>query len=536
MRNALLILLLILPLAGRAANISVRPAPGKGPGSRTLLIFNEAHTAYSLMNSLELVKLQLGRIDTSIQTVSLLQVSPEALHQCDYLVILALDPQFSVPTNLLSAITSSPAPVFWIGPGLNSTTNVQALRSQFEIGPASEIRSSESIRYHGKEWKVGPFNYRQVHPRANGTLQPVATVAPLAKGNQRTVQPLCWKAKQFTFFAAEPQNGALGWIFEDLLLDFLGVTEIPASAAFLRITGYDVQSDHRAFRRMADYLYARSIPFGVAVRNAAHFANQDATAELASSLRYAQQRGGRIILEGSQPLGTGPEFWDQTADRPRLQMPAGGIRKSLITAADAALDAGLLPIAWQTPQNSASSYAYKEIVSLFGTAVERLQLSDATSRENYAPGGIVLDQFGRLIVPENLGFIPNSSNGLAAVKSTADLLAGLRGTILGSSFDSYLPLARLVQLVDLLESYNLPFLDLTDLGNRVQLPDKILLTGNASASATLQNATIRWKTFSRGAQLLAEDQQRTKVTGTREFKRIGIGVYELVQFRNENSK
>ena len=37
-------------------------------------------------------------------------------------------------------------------------------------------------------------------------------------------------------------------------------------------------------------------------------------------------------------------------------------------------------------------------------------------------------------------------------------------------------------------------------------------------------------------QLLAEDQQRNKVTGQREFKRIGIGVYELVQFSNESSK
>src|SRR5437762_3622804 len=116
MRSLSLILWIALSLALTAASAPVRPAPGKGAGTRTLLVFNEAHTAYSLMNSLELVKLQLGRIDTSIQAVSLLQVTPEQLRQCDYLVILALDPRFSVPANLLTAITSSPAPVFWIGP------------------------------------------------------------------------------------------------------------------------------------------------------------------------------------------------------------------------------------------------------------------------------------------------------------------------------------------------------------------------------------------------------------------------------------
>jgi len=88
----------------------------------------------------------------------------------------------------------------------------------------------------------------------------------------------------------------------------------------------------------------------------------------------------------------------------------------------------------------------------------------------------------------------------------------------------------------MLKKYRVPFIDLTDLSNRVVLPEKVLLTGNAVASVTLQNATVRWKTFNRNGQLLAEDEQRTKVSGRREFKRIGIGVYELVQFSKEGEK
>jgi len=91
-----------------------------------------------------------------------------------------------------------------------------------------------------------------------------------------------------------------------------------------------------------------------------------------------------------------------------------------------------------------------------------------------------------------------------------------------------------VKLVDLLESYHVPFLDLADLGNRASLPGRVLLTGDATASVSLHNATVRWKTFSRGGQLLAEDEQRTKSSGVRQFKRIGIGTYELVQFTNDN--
>src|SRR5438034_10190359 len=106
MRSLSLILWLTLPLSLTAAGISSRAVPGKGPGTRTLLVFNEAHTAYSLMNSLELVKLQLGRIDTIVQSVSLLQLTSEQLTQCDFLVVLSLDPRFSIPPNLMAAITS----------------------------------------------------------------------------------------------------------------------------------------------------------------------------------------------------------------------------------------------------------------------------------------------------------------------------------------------------------------------------------------------------------------------------------------------
>src|SRR5947207_1823068 len=128
MRSLSLILWIALSLALTAASAPVRPAPGKGAGTRTLLVFNEAHTAYSLMNSLELVKLQLGRIDTTVQTVSLLQLTSEQLTQYDFLVVLSLDPRFSISTNLLAAIASSAAPVLSVGPGLNWTTNVPTLR------------------------------------------------------------------------------------------------------------------------------------------------------------------------------------------------------------------------------------------------------------------------------------------------------------------------------------------------------------------------------------------------------------------------
>jgi hypothetical protein len=163
-------------------------------------------------------------------------------------------------------------------------------------------------------------------------------------------------------------------------------------------------------------------------------------------------------------------------------------------------------------------------------------LSDATARDNYAPAGLTIDRSGRWIVPLNVAVNVDSTNNVTVLENAADILAHVRGGIIGVSFDSNLPLIRLVEVVNKLEQYWLPFLDLAELPNRVQLRDTLLLTGRASVSLGLQDSTIRWKTFDRRGQLLAEDEQKTRFTGQREFKRIGIGTFELVQFRQGGAR
>lgn len=524
--------LAFLPGLAFGASGPFRAVPGKGAQSKTLLVYTQKQAGYSLLNALELLRLQLGRVDCSIETLPLHQFTTNSLANCDYLVVLSLDSGIPVPVNLAAAIVSTDIPVLWVGSGIEIFHQLPMFRGQFEPPFGSDLRSVRSINYRGKNWEVGPLNYRETRLSAKSNVQIIIT--PVGeKSASLPSRPLCWKSRHITFFSAEPSTGPLGFIFEDILLDFFSARQIAGNTLFIRLSGYDRSGNHREFKRMADYLHARSIPFGISMKGLVEVnQRQEADSEFLSALRYAQQRGGRIILadvgNGSQPA----QFWDKRIDRPRLQMNMASVRQSIIAAGDRALRAGLLPIAWETPQNAASSDVYREIAAIFGTAAERVQLSDATCRDNYAPAGLIVDSYGRLIVPENLGFLPNTTNALAAIEPAAELLSNLRGTILGSSFDCYLPFSRLVQLVEKLETYGFPFLDLADLGNRVLLPDKILLTGNAAVSVKLQNATVRWKTYNRAGQLLAEDEQRTRVVGQHEFKRIGIGVYELVQFND----
>ena len=192
---------------------------------------------------------------------------------------------------------------------------------------------------------------------------------------------------------------------------------------------------------------------------------------------------------------------------------------------------GIFPLAWETPRYAASSAVYPEVARVFPTAVERVQLSDATGLAKSEIGGLTADRYGRLVVPENLGYVLDTPvHFVAAIKARAEVLTQLRGTVAGCFIHSYQPVEKLIALVETLEGFQVPFLDLADLDNRVEVPGALLLTGNSQRAIGFRNATIRWKAYDRAGHLLAETQEPTAASGERTFKRKGVGVYELIEF------
>src|SRR5205823_51751 len=115
--------------------------------------------------------------------------------------------------------------------------------------------------------------------------------------------PVCWKLGGATFFSAVPGPGSLSFLFADALLDFYGATNVPGARLFFRIDDYQAQSNHREFKRRVDYLFSRGHPFVLSVTPSWHnprtraVEDLDAAPEFVKGLRYAQQRGGRIVLQ-----------------------------------------------------------------------------------------------------------------------------------------------------------------------------------------------------------------------------------------------
>lgn len=529
--KALLLSFVILVSASLLEASVARPLSARGPEARTLLIYSDTRAQFSMSEGLEVLRLQLRRVATQIESLAVSNVTPEKIAGADYVVIFCPQSRPALPTNFLHSLTNLSQPVLWIGFGANELQELPPFQGEFVFSKLYMEKHASNVVYRGKSWGVPVYPWIPVRLPSNATSRVLMTVQ-----DQGQARPLAWQLGNTTFVATVPLWGTLSYLFTDLLLDFFAVKDIPESRVFLRLEDYNAQSDHGEFRRAADYLYARKIPFMVAMTPSwrdpefGMIENLDSNAEFVSGLRYAQQRGGRLVMKGCILDGNKLEFWDTRLDRPAQGESVDQYRARIQEGVQLMLKHGLFPLAWETPGAAASRNAYSAIGEVFSTAVERLQLSDTTSRESYVTSAPTIDRHGRFIVPENGGYVQmTASNALEAVRENLDAITSLRGTVAGCYIHSYQPLARTMALVNLLESYKLAFVDLGEMDNAVQLPDALLLSGKAQKTIDLQNALVQKKSFDRSGTLSAQEREGQPYTGVRTFQRTA-GDYDLIEF------
>jgi hypothetical protein len=437
-------------IAATALLGDLRPVPQSG--TNTLVIYAGRHPAYSLADGLELLKLQLQHVATGLEVVPVADAVSNDVFNADHLVIFCPQAEPAIASELLQGIASRSAPTLWVGFGMERLQALPRFEGQFEVAKRPADTPLGGVKYRDRAWVAPVYPWLPVALRL-----PASAVIMSSPENA----PLCWRASNFTFFAALPITERVSFLFTDLLFDFYGVQDAPAPRLFLRIEDYSALSDHPELQRKADYLHSRGLPFILAVTP------PDAAAppDFVNALRYAQARGGRLILSGAQA------WWDIEHDHRRSIDPVS-ISAQIQSAAAQFIEQRLFPLAWETPHYSASREAYREVAKVFSTAVERVQLSDSTHTEHGVPLGFTVDAYGRFIVPENLGYVrgPASTNALAEIRSRAEFLLPLRGVVAGCHIHAFQPLSKLVALVELLESFKTPFLDLADLPKALTTP------------------------------------------------------------------
>jgi hypothetical protein len=515
---------------------SDRPVPAAGPESQTLLVFGAARWPFSLGDELEMVKLRLRRVVTHLQTVSAGQMTSNQLAAADYVVVFSAHPAARFDRSFFDQLETFQKPILWVGHGAAALTRLPGFKN--EVLPGTTDGRVAKVEYREREWDLTqaywiPLNLNSSSSNAEILIGGITT-------NDTRRLPISFRLGNVTVFSAIPGSGALGYLFDDLMLDFFGaIPPLESSRVFFRIDDFQARTDPAEFKRIVDHLASRGHPFLISVTPAwtdpetGDKLDLDSAPRYVASLRYAQEHGGRLVLRGcSRGTDGSGELWDTRFDRPLSSEAQSGMRADLHRAVNLLLRHRLFPLAWQTPGDAASSVAYNEVAEVLSTAVERPQLSDRTHLEKGVVSALTLDRYGRQIVPENLGFVPGGvTNFLDGIRNRGEFLLQLRGTISGCFIHAYQPLDKLKRLVDLLESWDAGFLDLAELDNWLHVPGRVLLSGDAEYEAKLGSPVVSWKAFNRAGRMLSSGQDSVSSMGSHVFRRKGKGAYELCECR-----
>ena len=512
---------------------AIRPQPAKGSHSRTLIVHTAARSPYTLGHELEFLKLQLRRVETQLEAIPASEATSNQIAGADYLVLFSPTPGAVVPAGLLESLVITNKPLLWAGFGSEQLAQRPPLSGQFASLPAAEPNLKQ-VAYRGRDWDAGGAYCQPMRLLPNSKAEPILTIPAEDQGLRLAIG---WRHKQVTVFSAVPDVGPLQPLFADVLLDFFGIKDVAGPRLLLRIDDYQAASNHREFKRMVDFLFSRGHAFALPVtpswRNAETKAIEDleSAPEFVAGLRYAQQRGGRIVLRGGvRETNDHAEFWDTESDRPPAGEQRSMVRDMIGRATALLLKHGLLPLAWQTPHDSASRLAYAEFANTFSTCVERPQLSDATRLGQGLASTITVDQYGRILLPENVGYLSGDSpEAVADLTRRAQALTQLRGTVAGCRFHAYLGFEKLTELVTALDQLKAPFLDLADLDHWVHVQGRLLLSGRAQRTVAIGDAPFVRKTYDRSGRMLSSLSGKV-AAGNYTFQREGGGDYELLEF------
>ena len=237
----------------------------------------------------------------------------------------------------------------------------------------------------------------------------------------------------------------------DALAEFYKVKLAGRSRLLVRLEDYGCESDHRQFRRVADFLLFRGVPFAVGVLNC----DLDAHDEFVRSLKYAQQRGARLVLR------THFKFWDADLDRP-LNSDAVSQLETMISAFRRH---GLSLVAWENAGPSPPRALEPLLAKSFPLRIGAVRLSDATARDQFVAHRILPDAHGGTIVPDTFGYLApgGATNGFEEVRSAARGFLAARSGAGSFVFHTYLPFSTIAAGMEELRSWNVDFLDLAEL-------------------------------------------------------------------------
>jgi uncharacterized protein YdaL len=445
-----------------------------------------------------------------------------------FVIVLGVDDRKSeCPPQLVADIRSTSIPVFWIEKHLGEIANAEFSKNIGFRAAASGVPSrATSVNYKGKSL-----------PKADPTIFPVEIldkskieVKATASSGSGAMMPYVLRSGSFWYCADSPfaytEEGDRYLVFCDLLHDFLSIPHQEERKALLRLEDISIDDDMDDLRDLADYLHERNVPFQISLIPIFRDPADNSEVFLSDrpafvrTIQHMVSKGGLVVLHGvyhqyNSALRSADdyEFWDDAAGKPIQGDSPDLVKNRLRLGLEECFKNGIYPVTWETPHYGASALDYQTFARFFSTSYESV-LSLDNSESGHAFPYPSLDRYGRLIIPECLGYINAEKPDPDRLVANADRLQVVRDGVASFFFHPFLDRTYLERAIDGIEKLGYKFISIRDYDCRVQLDDFLVQTFTETVHLPIKGHYLHRFLLNSDGRVSAESYSQKPLTAT----------------------
>jgi uncharacterized protein YdaL len=443
-----------------------------------------------------------------------------------FIIMLSVDQRkVAYPPSLISNIRSTSLPVFWIGNHLPDLTSDPQFLSKIGFQPGGRTMPPDfkAVQYKGAMlFKGEPHIYL-----IDILDQSKAAVIATAQSTGGMSVPYIVRSGDFWYCADSPfgfaEEGDRYMVFCDVLHDFFKMPHQEERHALLRLEDISPDDDPDVLRKFADYLYDRKVPFQISL--VPIFVDPEEKSEIylsdrpefARAIRYMVSKGGSVVMHGATHQFRGKttddyEFWDEFSDGPIPNDSRSLVEKKLRLGLDECFKNGIYPMTWETPHYAASQSDYRTFAEYFNSSYDRVLSIDRGETGHYFPY-TTIDRYGRFIIPEDLGYIPQEKPEPDVLIKNCERLKVVRDGVASFFFHTFLDLQYLEDCIDGIEDLGYRFISIRDYDLRLQMDARLVQTYTDSIQLPLKGLYLHRFRLDEDGRRSGESFSQKPITG-----------------------
>ena len=419
-----------------------------------------------------------------------------------------------VPRKFLMDVRSSKQPFCWLGRHINQLLATADAQHHFGLRYDRAYRTAWRVRYKDTLFPRDSFSLNIVEP-AGGRARVVAT----AVQSDDVTRPYVLNRNRFWYIADTPfagaQEGTRYLVFCDLLHDIVEIHHAPQSVALVRMEDVSAEAEPGDLTAVADVLSRRHIPFQIATiplyRNPMNNVEMRLSdrPKVVDAIHYMIDRGGTPVMHGWShqyhgSSGDDYEFWDEIKNAPIVADSEEEVANRLDAGLAELFANKLFPVAFETPHYAASPIDYRTMQRCFKLFNERTMPTPNLGSIQYFPYPVI-DEFGRYVVPENLGYLPMERPDPKVVIENARFMRVVRDGVPSFYFHPFLDAKLLDQVLKGITDLGYRFVSLREFNGEVNDQGRyVVRTQAGSVQLSPHGEFWRLRRFDAGGKLLAE--------------------------------